>query len=204
MPESLGYLEIGIASWYGKKFHGRLTANGEKFDMFALTAAHKSLPLPTYVKVTNLDNRRHTIVKVNDRGPFHDDRLIDLSYKAAMVLGFADKGTAPVVVEAVDIINYPDLAKENLEKITHKDSYYLQLGVFSSRRSAELMLSRIEQLFSSNNLATVDVRILDSEQDSDLLHKVWVGPLSTEVQRDKLASLVESAALGRPLRVKIE
>ncbi|MEX2326217.1 MAG: septal ring lytic transglycosylase RlpA family protein, partial [Pseudomonadales bacterium] len=89
MPSSLGYLEIGLASWYGKKFHGRLTSNGEKFDMHVTSAAHKALPLPTMVRVTNLDNGQKVVVRVNDRGPFHDDRVIDLSYEAAVQLGFA-------------------------------------------------------------------------------------------------------------------
>ena len=102
MQENVGYLEIGIASWYGKKFHGRLTAIGETYDMFGLTAAHKALPLPTVVKVTNLDNGQSIVVRVNYRGPFHDDRLIDLSWSAAKALGFENKGTAPVVVEALD------------------------------------------------------------------------------------------------------
>ena len=110
LPDSLGYREIGIASWYGKKFHGRLTSNGERFDMYRLSAAHKALPLPTVVKVTNLDNGRHVIVRVNDRGPFHDERIIDLSYEAALRLGFSDSGTTPVVVEALDGVNYPELA----------------------------------------------------------------------------------------------
>jgi rare lipoprotein A len=204
LPDSIGYLEIGIASWYGKKFHGRHTSNGETYDMLALTAAHRSLPLPSYVKVTNLDNRRHTIVKVNDRGPFHDDRLIDLSYKAAMELGFADKGTAPVVVESVDHLNYPHLRKSQPQALASKNRYYLQIGVFSNRSGAETMLSQIEQLVSSSELATVDVRILESEQEKDILHKVWVGPLGSEGQRDKLALLVESAQLGRPLKVELE
>lgn len=204
MPESLGYLEIGIASWYGREFHGRLTSNGETYNMLALTAAHKSLPLPSYVKVTNLDNRRHTIVKVNDRGPFHDDRLIDLSYKAAMELGFADKGTAPVVVEAVDSMNYPGRGKNQPQAMSHKNSYYLQIGAFSTRASAEIMLARVEQLVSSSDLEMVSVRILESEQKTNMLHKVWVGPLGTEMQRDALAILVETAQLGRPLRVKID
>ena len=204
MPDSIGYLEIGIASWYGRKFHGRHTSNGETYNMLALTAAHKSLPLPSYVKVTNLDNRRHTIVKVNDRGPFHDDRLIDLSYKAALDLGFADKGTAPVVVEAIDYMNYPDLKQDPSRALDHKSRYYLQIGVFSSRSSAEVLLSRVERLVSSSELGMVDVRILESEQKTNVLHKVWVGPLGTEMQRDELALLVESAQLGRPLRVEIE
>jgi rare lipoprotein A len=204
MPDSIGYLEIGIASWYGREFHGRHTSNGETYNMLALTAAHKSLPLPSYVKVTNLDNRRHTIVKVNDRGPFHDDRLIDLSYKAAMELGFADKGTAPVVVESVDYMNYPHLGENQLRALHNKNRYYLQIGVFSNRSSAEVVLSRVEKIVSSSELTMVNVRILESERKTDILHKVWVGPLGTETQRDKLAMLVESAQLGRPLRVEIE
>jgi rare lipoprotein A len=204
MPESLGYLEIGIASWYGKKFHGRLTSNGEIYDMYGLTAAHKALPLPTYVKVTNLDNRLHTILKVNDRGPFHEDRVIDLSYQAALELGFADKGTAPVVVEALDSMNYPNLAKQKTQALPHKSSYYLQIGAFSNRSSAETLMSRIEGLVASADQATIEVRILESEQQESVLHKVWLGPLESESQRDELALMVESAELGRPLRVEIE
>lgn len=96
-----GYREEGIASWYGTKFHGRRTSSGEPFNMFTLTAAHRHLPVPTYVRVTNLDNQRSTIVRVNDRGPFHPNRIIDLSYAAAVKLGFEDHGTARVSVEAI-------------------------------------------------------------------------------------------------------
>ncbi|MCP5136305.1 MAG: septal ring lytic transglycosylase RlpA family protein [Gammaproteobacteria bacterium] len=102
MESSHGYVERGIASWYGKKFHGRLTSNREPYDMLAMTAAHKSLPLPTYVRVTSLDNGRSVVVRVNDRGPFHDGRIIDLSYAAAMKLGIAQKGTGHVEVRALD------------------------------------------------------------------------------------------------------
>ena len=101
MSSSDGYLEIGVASWYGKKFHGNLTASGEIYDMSLMTAAHKALPLPTLVRVTNLENGKRTLVKVNDRGPFHDDRLIDLSYAAALELGFLENGLTTVVVEAI-------------------------------------------------------------------------------------------------------
>jgi len=99
---SKGYVERGLASWYGKKFHGRKTSNGERYNMYAMTAAHKSLPLPTYVRVTNLTNRRSTVVRVNDRGPFHGKRIIDLSYSAARKLGMAAKGVAMVEVRAID------------------------------------------------------------------------------------------------------
>lgn len=102
MPTSRGYAANGQASWYGTKFQGRKTSSGEPYDMFAMTAAHKTLPLPTYARVTNLDNGRCVIVKVNDRGPFHNDRLIDLSYVAAHKLGILGKGTGRVRVESVD------------------------------------------------------------------------------------------------------
>ena len=101
LPESEGYQEQGYASWYGTKFHGRYTANGEIYDMWAMTAAHKTLPIPSYVRVTNSHNGHSVVVKVNDRGPFHSDRIIDLSYAAAKKLDFADKGVA--LVEVVDI-----------------------------------------------------------------------------------------------------
>ena len=102
MTTSMGYREKGGASWYGKKFHGYKTANGEKYDMYGMTAAHKSLPIPTYVKVTNLANDKQVIVRVNDRGPFHKGRIIDLSYAAASKLSMLGNGTSQVLVEAID------------------------------------------------------------------------------------------------------
>lgn len=101
MESGQSLIQEGIASWYGTKFHGKRTSSWEPYDMLAMTAAHRELPLPTYVKVTNLDNKRSAILKVNDRGPFHGDRIIDLSYAAAVRLGFARQGTAPVRVEAI-------------------------------------------------------------------------------------------------------
>ncbi len=101
LPKSEGYRARGTASWYGTKFHGRNTANGEVYDIRAMTAAHKTLPIPCYVKVTNTLNNKSVVVRVNDRGPFHGDRIIDLSYAAAVKLGYADRGTAPVHVEVV-------------------------------------------------------------------------------------------------------
>lgn len=106
LPSSLGYRERGIASWYGNKFHGRKTSNGEIYSMYEMTAAHKSLPIPSYVKVTNLDNGRTVVVRVNDRGPFHGSRIIDLSYAAAKKLDYSNKGTANVEVVAIDPRSY--------------------------------------------------------------------------------------------------
>ncbi|NQD91550.1 septal ring lytic transglycosylase RlpA family protein [Pseudomonas sp. CrR25] len=96
------YQAVGTASWYGTKFHGQATANGEAYDLYGMTAAHKTLPLPSYVRVTNLDNQRSVILRVNDRGPFYSDRIIDLSFAAAKKLGYAENGTARVKVEGID------------------------------------------------------------------------------------------------------
>jgi len=101
MDSAKGYREIGQASWYGAKFHGRKTSSGETYDMYNMTAAHRSLPLPTFVRVINLENNQEIVVKVNDRGPFHDNRIIDLSYAAASELGVLEKGTAEVEVIAI-------------------------------------------------------------------------------------------------------
>ena len=102
MDTSSGYRERGIASWYGGYFHGRITSNGDVYDMYQMTAAHKSLPLPTYVRVTHLGNGRSVVLRVNDRGPFVEDRIIDLSFAAASKLGMATIGTAQVEVVALD------------------------------------------------------------------------------------------------------
>ena len=95
------YRQRGIATWYGRKFHGKPTSSGERYDMYAMTAAHTLLPIPSYVRVTNLSNGRSIVVRVNDRGPFHPERIIDLSYTAAYKLGFVNAGSAQVEVEAI-------------------------------------------------------------------------------------------------------
>jgi len=101
LDSAIGFSDTGIASWYGKKFHGHLTSNGEIYDMYAMSAAHKNLPLPTYLKVTNLANHKSVVVRVNDRGPFHENRIIDLSYSAAYKIGMLQYGTAQVKIEAI-------------------------------------------------------------------------------------------------------
>jgi len=194
MPSSLGYLEIGIASWYGKKFHGRLTAMGEVYDMYGMTAAHKGLPLPTMVRVTNLDNGRDVIVRVNDRGPFHDDRVIDLSYAAARKLGFETQGMAPVVVEAIDEVNYPELAAK-----VHHDTYYLQAGAFRQRHGARAQLARVKDALPVD----VQVRILTSESETGVLYKIWVGPLGSQREEKLVMERIRDRNLGSPVRVTV-
>ena len=116
-----GYIEEGGASWYGQKFHGHLTANGETYDMFAMTAAHRTLPLPSFVKVTNLDNGTTAVVRVNDRGPFHSDRIIDLSYAAAKKLRFHQKGTARVKLETIYVDKDQSVTVGNSPPLSYAD-----------------------------------------------------------------------------------
>lgn len=125
------FQESGIASWYGNKFHGHLTSNGETYNMFAMTAAHKTLPLPSYVKVTNLDNGQSAIVRVNDRGPFHRDRIIDLSYSAASKIGMLQQGTARVQLE---LIKSPAMLAQDLAN-TNQQCY---IQIFASTDNDKL------------------------------------------------------------------
>ncbi|WP_419708406.1 septal ring lytic transglycosylase RlpA family protein [Pseudomonas sp. NFX224] len=132
LQESKTYVQSGTASWYGTKFHGQNTANGEVYDLYGMSAAHKTLPLPSYVRVTNLDNNKTVILRVNDRGPFYSDRIIDLSYAAAKKLGYAETGTARVKVEGIDpqqwwaakgrpaplMLNEPQVAQNSAPVIT--------------------------------------------------------------------------------------
>jgi rare lipoprotein A len=129
LPFSNGFVEKGIASWYGPDFHGEKTSNGEIYDMYAMTAAHKRLPIPSYVKVTNLKNKRSVVLRINDRGPFFADRVIDLSYAAAQKLDIHQPGTEMVQIEAI--------------KTSHKESVYLQLGVFANHSNAEQLQKKI-------------------------------------------------------------
>jgi rare lipoprotein A len=124
MPSSVGFRERGLASWYGQKFHGHLTSNGETYDMYAMSAAHKSLPLPTYARITNLANNKTVIVRVNDRGPFHGDRVIDLSYAAASKLDYRKTGVAEVLVEAIDASQWSVELEQSIRAQRNSSSFY--------------------------------------------------------------------------------
>ena len=176
LPTSKGYHERGIASWYGRKFHGRRTSSGELYDMHLATAAHKSLPLPTYAEVTNLDNGRKMIVKINDRGPFHDDRIIDLSYAAAIKLGVDKTGTARIDVRAIDV----KTPRQASVKVA--DGTFLQVGAFSKRKNAEELAGKM----MAAQLKPVSV------QKSRGLYKVWIGPYASEAEiEDSMRRVVE-------------
>lgn len=167
MDSATGYKERGHASWYGTKFHGRRTSSGEPYDMFQMTAAHKSLPLPTYVRVTHLGNGRSIIVRVNDRGPFHPGRIIDLSYAAATKLDIVRTGFAEVEVEAINPARPATTPRPPLPHSPDQPSY-LEAGVFNDPVTA---IALREELTS---LGLLDIEI---RQDADgQWHRVLVGP----------------------------
>ena len=157
LPTARNYQATGKASWYGQKFHGHLTSNGEYYDMYGLSAAHRYLPLPTYVRVTNLNNGREVIVRVNDRGPFHPDRIIDLSYAAAYQLDMLHTGTAPVQVEAIYIAG---------PEMTDNDAVFVQLAALSSAQNAQDIQVEIAQRY------TVDA----TTRERNGLYRVLLGP----------------------------
>ncbi len=195
---SAGYKEKGIASWYGKKFHGHRTSSGETYNMYAMTAAHKTLPLPTYVRVTHLENGRSVIVKVNDRGPFHDNRLIDLSYSAAKKLGITAKGTAAVEIEAIDPATY----KKNksyqaqfkrpsaISTYPVKSQYklYLQVGAFSELKNANTLKKRLSRMFKQR-------KIHSDFSSNQHIYRVRIGPLANVADADKLSALLNNKGI---------
>lgn len=162
------YRERGTASWYGSKFHGHETSNGEIFDLYAASAAHKTLPIPCYARVTNLANGRSVVVRVNDRGPFHGDRLIDLSYGAAVKLGYMAQGTAQVEVEVLNVAGVDD---RRGAPGTHYR--FLQLGAYGAEASALRLQSELQAFLQ------VPVSVSEVDASGKLLYRVRVGPMAS-------------------------
>lgn len=199
MPDSKGYSERGIASWYGNKFHGYMTSSLEPYDMYQFSAAHKSLPLPSYVRVTNLDNGKSVIVRVNDRGPFHESRIIDLSYAAAVRIGVWPKGTGLVEVQAIDP-EHPAAEPRPTSVVTASSEearIFLQLGAFSDRSNAAQVVQKVERAGIGN------VRIVTTRIDNREIHRVRLGPIGSVAQADALVGRIEALGLGTP-RVAID
>ena len=174
LNSAAGFSERGIASWYGSKFHGRNTSSGEVYDMYKMTAAHKRVPLPTYVEVRNLENNRATIVKVNDRGPFHDNRVIDLSYAAALKLDFAEKGTMFVEIRAIDTSGgaTAPLVAGAVPATATNAGIYLQVGAFKDRRNAVRLHQQVGKYVGES------VHIREFAQADGALYCVQVGPIA--------------------------
>lgn len=206
MASSKGYTERGIASWYGKKFHGRKTSNGEIYNMYAMTAAHKTLPIPSYLQVTNLKNGKQVTVRVNDRGPFHDNRIIDLSYAAASKLGIAATGTGMVELRALEPGQSPTPATRVASgepanpalpsaaptAAPGNNQLYLQLGSFISRDNAESLRARL----ALNNVS--DAAVLESTVDRRNIYRVRIGPLPSVEEADRLAIRIDRLGIGVP------
>ena len=170
-----GFTQRGIASWYGTKFHGRPTSSGEVYNMHAMTAAHKTLPIPVYVHVKNLDNGRSTVVRVNDRGPFVDGRIIDLSYAAAKKLGVDGPGTANVEIA---VLNAGESKPSSVVRTNKIDlelepelPLYIQMGSFSSHLNASNMVQSLIDADESSAKITL------AQTDNGTFYRVRVGPL---------------------------
>lgn len=217
LKSSKGYIKRGTASWYGTKFHGHRTSSGDSYDMYAMSAAHKTLPLPTYARVTNLDNGRSVVVKINDRGPFHDNRLIDLSYAAASRLGILDNGTGRVEVRALEadshgptiqsakapVASTPKMAaipantSLATKQTTLEPSVYLQLGAFSSASNAQ----NLQKKLADSNFE--GVHITKAVNNDKPVYRVRIGPLKNPESAKTLTNMLETHGIVSP-RVVID
>ena len=192
LASNAGFRERGLASWYGRKFHGRLTSSGEPYDMYKMTAAHKSLRLPTYVRVTNLDNGKSVVVRVNDRGPFVAGRIIDLSFAAAHKIGMTGQGTAPVEIEVVGPDDTRTATRDSsapgnrsgrpVPNVRWGENVFVQVGAFRDADNAEQIGARLRRA----GLSTVS-------QSSGGWTRVRVGPVASadefDAVRDRLRQL---------------
>lgn len=197
------YKERGIASWYGKRYHGKKTSIGEYYDMYSMTGAHTILPIPCYVRVTNTENGKSVIVRINDRGPFKKDRLIDLSFAAAYKLRLSDKGSGPVEVELIDPRQFnalkktPDVITEKIkekeviptqvksEENSTNEPLYIQAGAFKNEKNADLLLKQLTDMRLENTPP------FKKQFSEDLFHVV-IGPFNSKDEANNIADLIKS------------
>jgi len=207
MATEEGFQQTGLASWYGEKFHGHLTSNGEIFDMYQISAAHTSLPIPSFARVTNLENQRSIIVRVNDRGPFHNDRILDLSFAAAYQLGFANQGTALVHIESIIPGQQNVLLASGTQQSAGSGAAgvadamlarYLQAGAFSDLRTAQRLSERLQAITSR----PVFIRSVQAENGRQQLHRVRVGPISDPGEIQRITDMMVAADLGEPFLIQ--
>ncbi|CAN5165084.1 septal ring lytic transglycosylase RlpA family protein [soil metagenome] len=185
LDSSASFRERGVASWYGNKFHGASTASGEPYDMHAMTAAHPTLPLPTYARVTNLRNGRSVVVRINDRGPFAHNRAIDLSYAAASRLDMLANGTTLVEIEALDPGGGADDTTARAAGPPPRGPMYVQVGAFGDSANAE----RLRQKLAASNIGNVVVR------KSDGLYRVRVGPIPDVAAYDRTVAQMQAMSI---------
>jgi rare lipoprotein A len=197
LSSSVGYWERGVASWYGPGFHQVRTSTGERYDMYAMTAAHKSLPLPAYVRVTNLQNGRSVVVRVNDRGPFVGNRIIDLSYSAAARLDMLRNGTAMVDIRAIDTSTPPPAiaaaapaTPEPAQAAAVSNSLFVQAGAFSDPANAE----RLAQKLRGGSYGKVFVR--DDQVAGRRMYRVRIGPVPDVAEFDRVLAALERVGIS--------
>jgi peptidoglycan lytic transglycosylase len=198
------FRQRGVASWYGRRFHGGLTSSGERYDMYAMTAAHPTLPVPSYARVTSVANGRSVVVRINDRGPFHADRAIDLSYTAAYRLGYADAGSALVDIEAIlpgttaiaeaPPAPAPPSSQGVLAAQAQAKGVYLQLGAFSVRENAELFRTRMIREFA---WLSETIQVIAGES----LFRLHLGPYRTAEEARAIAERIRAQVSLSPLLV---
>jgi rare lipoprotein A len=199
MAKAKNFKQVGMASWYGKQFHGRKTSSGEKFDMYKLTAAHKNLPIPCYARVTNTENGKSVIVKINDRGPFHGSRVMDVSWAAAAKLDMVGKGTAKIKLEVVSSADsYEDTAiaaiiPEKAIAAVTPSQFFVQVGSFSTQDNALNLQSKLSELVA----LPIEVNTTESSK-----HKVQIGPFVDEITANKARDYVLQVAALNPIIVK--
>ncbi|MCW8108624.1 septal ring lytic transglycosylase RlpA family protein [Alteromonas ponticola] len=208
-----GFEQEGYASWYGQKFHGHLTSNGETYNMFAMTAAHKTLPLPSYVRVTNLENNKQVIVRVNDRGPFHSERIIDLSYAASHKLGYQSKGTAKVRLEVIHFDEQNNVTVGNQPTVTYAEYAGIATPVDPPEEKTELTftsglyiqvaaLTDIERARSVSTVLSSLYQVPAEMPLVDNVYKLRLGPLTDRFQAKML--LAELKRNGYPGAYTVE
>ncbi|WP_198780793.1 septal ring lytic transglycosylase RlpA family protein [Shewanella putrefaciens] len=180
MNTGQGFSEMGRASWYGEKFHGYETSNGEPYDMYSMSGAHKTLPLPSYAKITNLDNNKQVIIRINDRGPFHSDRILDVSYAAAYKLGMLGKGTARI---KLDVIYVGSLAATNSAVASAQDSgnHYIQLVASKDQQKLKKIAKELENKYQ------VQSRV----QAANNMFRLQLGPIGQPELADRLLNKVK-------------
>lgn len=189
LKSNKGFKQEGTTSWYGKKFHGRRTSSGETYDMYKMTAAHTVLPIPSYVQVTNIENGRSEIVRVNDRGPFKHNRVLDLSYAAALKLGVVKSGTARVKIVAIS--ESSDRSKSADTRSRHSDSgdalLFIQLGAFSNQDAANSLQKRLR------NAGYSDASVTAVRQSQVELYRVRIGPFEQSGDADFILADLQHA-----------
>ncbi len=189
-PRLVRYFKKGIASWYGPGFHGRKTANGEIFNMYEMTAAHKTLPIPSYAEVTNLANNKTVVVRINDRGPYVGNRLLDLSYAAAKKLGIQSGGTGKVEIKTIS----PLQALPHIQKTAESEhkKVYMQLGSFGSQKKA----LKLHHKIAANNLP--EPTIVTARSKRNTLYKVQFGPINSTQNAKQLSYQLAQIGIKDP------